>query len=49
MKKRILMTLVLFSLIVGVLLGSIRSEYILAADDDDGIIDLNSIRVEELV
>ncbi|WP_406241871.1 hypothetical protein ACF3M2_12455 [Tissierella carlieri] len=48
MKKSILMAIALFSLILGVVLGSIRSVS-LFADDDDGIIEWNSIGVEELV
>lgn len=48
MKKGIFMTAALFSLIVAVMLGSIRSDSFLAADDD-GIIDWNSIGIEELV
>lgn len=49
MKKSILMAIALFSLILGVVLGSIRSVSLFADDDDDGIIEWNSIGVEELV
>lgn len=47
MKKSILMAIALFSLILGVVLGSIRFVSLFA--DDDGIIEWNSIGVEELV
>lgn len=47
MKKRLLMVAALFSLIIGVVLGSVRSDSLMAGDD--GIIEWNSIGVEELV